>query len=80
VLRLMVWDGLRPAAVGLLLGLAASVAVTRVIRDLLYGVKPLDGSVFVVVTILLLTVAGAACAFPALRASRMDPVQALRNE
>ena len=80
VLRVMVWDGLRPAAVGLVIGLGASVGVTRVIRDLLYGVKPLDASVFSMVTVLLFVVAGAACAFPALRASRMDPVQALRNE
>lgn len=80
VLRLMVWDGLWPAATGLLLGLAASVGVTRVIRDLLYGVKPLDPSVFVAVTVLLVAVAGVACALPALRASRLDPVQALRNE
>jgi len=80
VLRLMVWDGLRPAGTGLLLGLAGSVVVTRVIRDLLYGVKPLDVSVFIVVTVLLLTVTGVACALPALRASRLDPVQALRNE
>jgi putative ABC transport system permease protein len=76
----MVWDGLRPAGTGLLLGLTGSVIVTRVIRDLLYGVKPLDVSVFIVVTILLLTVTGVACALPALRASRLDPVQALRNE
>ena len=80
VVKLMVWDGLRPAAAGLLLGLAASVAVTRVIRDLLYGVKPLDASVYAGVAVLLLVVAGAACLLPALRASRLNPVQALRNE
>lgn len=80
VLQLMVWDGLRPAAVGLVLGLAASVGATRLIRELLYGVKPLDAGVFVAVTALLLIVAGAACALPSLRAARLDPVEALRNE
>ena len=80
VLQLMIWDGLRPAAVGLGLGLAASGGATRLIRDLLYGVKPLDMGVFVAVAALLSIVAGAACALPALRAARLDPVQALRNE
>jgi predicted permease len=80
VLRLMLWDGLRPAGVGLVLGLAGGVAGTRMIRDLLYGVRPLDTSVFVAVAIVLLLVASAACLLPALRASRLDPMQALRNE
>jgi predicted permease len=80
VLRLMLWDGLRPAGVGLVLGLAGGVAGTRMIRDLLHGVRPLDTSVFVVVAIVLLLVASAACLLPALRASRLDPMQALRNE
>jgi predicted permease len=80
VLRLMLWDGLRPVGVGLVLGLAGAVAGTRMIRDLLYGVRPLDTSVFVAVAIVLLLVASAACLLPALRASRLDPMRALRNE
>jgi predicted permease len=80
VLRLMLSDGLRPATAGLILGLAGGVAATRLIRDLLFGVKPLDTSVFVSVAIVLLTVACGACLLPAWRASRLDPMQALRNE
>jgi putative ABC transport system permease protein len=80
VLRLMLADGLKPAALGLLLGLAGSVAASEVIRDLLYGVKPLDGGIFAAVSILLVAVACVACLLPAWRASRLDPIQALRIE
>jgi len=80
VLRLMLFDGLRPAIFGLAFGLAASTAATRLIQSMLYGTKPLDPAVFSVVTVTLLLVAALACAVPAWRASRLDPVQALRTE
>ena len=80
VLRLMLSDGLRPASLGLVLGLAGGAATSQLLRDLLYGGPPLDSSVYATVTILLLTVASMACLLPAWRASRLDPVQALRNE
>jgi len=80
VMQLMLTDGLRPALFGLVLGLAASAAATRLIRSLLYGTQPLDPIVFVLVTVALLAVATLACLLPAWRASRLDPMQALRTE
>jgi predicted permease len=80
VLRLMLSDGLWPASVGLLLGLAGGIAASEKISDLLYGMQPLDAGVFAAVALLLLLVAIAACLLPAWRASRLDPMQALRVE
>ncbi len=80
VLRLTLADGLRPAALGLVFGLAGGAAAAKMIRDLLYGVQPLDAGVFVAVAVILLGVATAACLLPAWRASRLDPVRALRME
>jgi len=80
VLRLMFFDGLRPALLCLSIGLVASAAVTRMIRSMLFEVKPLDPTVYVAVVCTLLTVATLACIFPAWRASRLDPMQALRAE
>jgi putative ABC transport system permease protein len=80
VLRLMLADGLRPAIFGLVLGLVASAATTRLIGSLLYGTRPLDLIVYVLVTVALLAVAMIACLVPAWRASRLDPMQALRTE
>jgi predicted permease len=80
VLRLMLVDGLWPAVIGLALGLCASAAVTREMQSLLYGIRPLDPAVFGLVSLVLLLVAGAACVIPAWRASRLDPMQALRIE
>src|SRR5262249_39695450 len=80
VLRLMLLDGLRPALVGFALGMAASVAITRLIRSVLYGTSPLDPPVFNMVGLTLLLASGVACLVPAWRAARIDPMHALRSD
>ena len=80
LLRLMLFDGMRPAVFGLGFGLIASAAATRLIESMLYGTRPLDPAVFGGVVAALLVVAVLACLIPAWRASRLDPMQALRAE
>ncbi len=80
ILGLMLNDGLRPAFVGLALGLIASAGTARLIGSLLHGTAPLDPVVFAAVSATLLLVAAIACVLPAWRASRLDPMQALRAE
>jgi ABC-type antimicrobial peptide transport system permease subunit len=80
VLRLMLGDGLLPALYGLVLGLAASAGAVRLIQSMLYGTRPLDPAIFAAVAATLLLVAALACLVPAWRASRIDPMQALRTE
>jgi putative ABC transport system permease protein len=80
VLRDVLLNGLRPALVGLVLGLAASVGAARLIQSMLYATQPLDPAVFAAVSAMLLLVAALACLVPAWCASRLDPMQALRTE
>jgi ABC-type antimicrobial peptide transport system permease subunit len=80
VLRMILGQGLCLAVLGVALGLAASFGLTRLMSGLLFGVKPSDPETFVFVTGALLVVAVAACWIPAWRATRVDPVIALRYE
>lgn len=80
LLQLMLMDGLRPALFGLGLGLVMSFAATRIFQSMLFGTKPLDPVVLSGVIAALLTVAVLACLAPAWRASRLDPMRALRTE
>jgi predicted permease len=80
LLRLTLFDGLKPALLGLIFGLAASLAVTRLIGSMPYQTTPLDPVVFASVAATLLMVAALACVVPAWRASRLDPMRALRTE
>jgi predicted permease len=80
LLQLMLFDGLRPALLGLGLGLVGSMVATRIFESMLFGTKPLDPVVLGGVIATLLAVAVLACLAPAWRASRLDPMQALRTE
>jgi len=80
VLQLVLLDGLRPVFIGLLIGLAGGAAGGALIRSILYGTSPLDPIVFVAMVGCLLLTAVASCIVPAVRASRIEPMSALRNE
>jgi predicted permease len=80
VVGLIVRRGAATAAAGIAAGLAAAYFLTRLMQGLLYGVAPRDFGTFASVSLLLLGVAVAASAVPALRASRVDPLEAFRSE
>jgi predicted permease len=80
VLRLVLIDGLRPVLIGLLLGLGGGIAAGALIRSMLYGTSLLDPSVFAVMIGSLLLTSVAACLVPAVRASHIEPMRALRTE
>jgi ABC-type antimicrobial peptide transport system permease subunit len=80
VVRLVTRDGVVQAGLGLLAGLAASAALTRILASQLFAVSALDPPTFASVALLLVAVAVAACYIPARRAMRVDPIVALRCE
>jgi len=80
VLRMIVGNGLALVSAGLVIGLAASMAVTRLMAGLLFGISPWDIGTFTSIAALLILAAVAASAVPAVRAMRVDPMVALRYE
>jgi putative ABC transport system permease protein len=80
VLRLIVGQGLRLTGVALVIGLVAASGVTRLLASQLFGVTPADPVTFAAVPLVLGAVATIACYLPARRASRLDPLMALRRE
>jgi len=79
IVAMVLGDGLRLVAAGVVVGAAASLALSRGLAGLLYGVAPNDPATLAAVSVLLLAVAACACVGPALRASRVDPHTAMRE-
>jgi putative ABC transport system permease protein len=80
VLRLVLKDGARLTILGIAIGIIAALALTRLMASLLFEVRPTDPTTFAAVAILLAIAAFAACYIPARRASRVDPMVALRYD
>jgi putative ABC transport system permease protein len=79
-LRLVLGEGVRLAVAGILVGFAGAIVVTPLVANMLYGVGPRDPGTFACVAVLMVAVALAASYFPARRATKVDPLIALRYE
>jgi ABC-type lipoprotein release transport system permease subunit len=80
VLRLVVTDGMKPILLGVALGIAAALALSRVVASLIFGVRATDPLTFAAVALLLVAVGLLATVLPAYRATRVEPVSILREE
>jgi len=80
VLRMVVLEGMKPTALGLVIGLAGSLALAPALASLIYGVRSTDAATFGVVTALLAGVGSLASLVPGYRATRVDPIITLRDE
>jgi len=80
VLRMVVMEGMRPTLLGVAIGISAALGLGRVVASLTFQVKPTDPTTFIAVAAVLALIALLACIVPAYRASKVDPVIALRNE
>ena len=80
VLRSVFSQGLRLVGIGVVLGVTAGAAVSRVLRAMLFGLSPFDPIAYMSVSLFLVAVALLACYLPARRATKVDPLTALRHE
>jgi putative ABC transport system permease protein len=80
VLKLVLRQGLLLTGAGVIPGILGALALTRVMRGLLFGISPTDPATFAAVVSLLFGVTAAACYVPARRATKVDPISALREE
>ncbi|HEY1272165.1 MAG TPA: FtsX-like permease family protein, partial [Terriglobales bacterium] len=80
VQRMILMEGARMVAAGVIIGIAVALAAARAVASMLFAISPSDARTFILVPVLLAIVAAVACWFPALRATRIDPAVALRDE
>jgi ABC-type antimicrobial peptide transport system permease subunit len=80
VLKMVLRQGLAAVMAGIVIGIVAALALTRLMASLLYGVTPTDALTFASVALILTAVAIFACVLPARRATRVDPIVALRHD
>ena len=80
MLRMLIWRGMSLTLIGVALGLAAALALTRVMKNLLFEVSATDPVIFATIALLLVGVALIASYIPARHATKVDPLQALRHE
>jgi putative ABC transport system permease protein len=80
VSRLVIGEGMKVVLIGALLGLGGALALTRLLKTLLFGLSATDPLTFIVIAALLIMVALLACWIPARRATKVDPLIALRHE
>jgi putative ABC transport system permease protein len=80
VLRMIVWRGISLTMIGIALGVAAALALTRVMKNLLFNVSATDPATFALIALLLIVVALIASYIPARRATKVDPITVLKSE
>jgi predicted lysophospholipase L1 biosynthesis ABC-type transport system permease subunit len=80
ILRLMLWEGMRLVMFGIVVGLVGSAGLSCILRSFFYGLSPIDPITFLGVSLMLATAALLACYLPARRATKVDPMVALRYE
>ena len=80
VLRLVGREGITLVGIGLIAGLAASALLTRALEGLLFEIEPLDPATYLAASVVMLLASAAACLLPTLRATRVDPADALRAQ
>ena len=80
VLKMVVSDGMKPILIGVVMGLAAAFALSRLVASLVFGVHPTDPLTFSAVAVILITVGVLANIVPAYRATRIEPVRTLRED